>query len=298
MGLPVLVTSARPLRRIVEAEQCGWAVLDTASDMARGLRVILETPLEQLRAMGRRGLKAVTDRYSWASYEKLMCLDVHSSGPKSAKHRSRGVRRRRSARHRDTAANAPPPRRSSEEGAHRFPPGHGGLGESPRVTALSIAAASAVRIRSHQPSAVTWPTTSGIARRTSPRRGRSARIASSSVFGNPLTARGQNPAGRGGHRRRPRCARVQEPDRRGQARRRHRASRFAPLRPSPCDDRGERDALLGQDGQASRNRSTPFSGLRRRDDADDGAWEDRRRARKTVAPPRLALDVGPEPHCG
>ncbi len=90
MGLPVLVTSARPLRRIVEAEQCGWVVLDTAADMARGLRVILETPLEELRAMGRRGLKAVTDRYSWASYEKLMCLDVTQLGSrKRRKHRSR-----------------------------------------------------------------------------------------------------------------------------------------------------------------------------------------------------------------
>jgi glycosyltransferase involved in cell wall biosynthesis len=76
MGLPVLVTSARPLRRIVEAERCGWAVLDTAADIERGLRVVLGTPLAQLREMGMRGLTAVTDRYSWASYEKLICADV------------------------------------------------------------------------------------------------------------------------------------------------------------------------------------------------------------------------------
>jgi hypothetical protein len=35
-----------------------------------------ETPLAQLREMGMRGLTAVTDRYSWASYEKLICADV------------------------------------------------------------------------------------------------------------------------------------------------------------------------------------------------------------------------------
>jgi glycosyltransferase involved in cell wall biosynthesis len=87
MGLPVLVTSARPLRRIVAAERCGWAVLDTPADIERGLRVVLETPLEELREMGRRGLEAVTGRYNWASYERLMCADVAQLGSRQRRAR-------------------------------------------------------------------------------------------------------------------------------------------------------------------------------------------------------------------
>jgi len=76
MGLPVLVTNARPLRRIVESERCGWATADTAADIARGLRELTRTPPEELRQMGRRGLDAVRGRYSWPRYEKLMLRDV------------------------------------------------------------------------------------------------------------------------------------------------------------------------------------------------------------------------------
>ncbi len=80
MGLPVLVTSARPLRRIVEAERCGWAVPDTAAEIAQGVRAAVETPLGELREMGQRGFDAVVSRYSWASYERLICHDVAQLG--------------------------------------------------------------------------------------------------------------------------------------------------------------------------------------------------------------------------
>jgi len=76
MELPVLVTNARPLQRIVEAERCGWATADTASDIARGLRELTRTSLDELRAMASRGYQASQHRYNWPRYQDLMRRDL------------------------------------------------------------------------------------------------------------------------------------------------------------------------------------------------------------------------------
>ena len=78
MGLPLLVTSARPLQRIVEDEGCGWATADTAEALARGLRTAAATPLAALQEMGARGFQAVRDRYNWAHYQDLIRRNVSS----------------------------------------------------------------------------------------------------------------------------------------------------------------------------------------------------------------------------
>ncbi len=62
--LPVLTTTGAPWELLVE-ERCGWWVEPTSAGIHRGLISALQTPKGELVAMGRRGKKVVTDRFSW-----------------------------------------------------------------------------------------------------------------------------------------------------------------------------------------------------------------------------------------
>lgn len=64
-GLPLIASDFALWRKIIEREQCGLLVnpLDLAA-MAKAIQWILEHP-EEAEAMGRRGQKAVFDRYNW-----------------------------------------------------------------------------------------------------------------------------------------------------------------------------------------------------------------------------------------
>ncbi|MEW6273927.1 MAG: glycosyltransferase family 4 protein [Bacillota bacterium] len=74
-GLPVIASDFPMWRKIVQGEQCGLLVdpLDPAA-IAKAIQWILEHP-EEAEAMGRRGQKAVFDRYNWdTEAEKLIAL--------------------------------------------------------------------------------------------------------------------------------------------------------------------------------------------------------------------------------
>lgn len=66
MGKPVVVSSAKPLRRVVESSQAGevFASGDAASFAASVLRL---TDPERRRALGENGRRAVLERYNWAT---------------------------------------------------------------------------------------------------------------------------------------------------------------------------------------------------------------------------------------
>ena len=76
MEMPVFVTNARPLQRIVTEERCGWVTADTAADIARGLRDLLRTPAAELRGMASRGYEAIQQRYQWSRYQQVMLQDL------------------------------------------------------------------------------------------------------------------------------------------------------------------------------------------------------------------------------
>ena len=71
-GKPVIVSNAKPVERIVRAEQCGIVFKDRDSeDLARA---IVTLKPESIRAvMGQRGRDAIARKYNWAIDEQRLC---------------------------------------------------------------------------------------------------------------------------------------------------------------------------------------------------------------------------------
>jgi glycosyltransferase involved in cell wall biosynthesis len=77
MGKPVIVSDAKPTKRIVQEERCGMVFEDqNAEDLSRMI-LRLEDALVR-EEMGRNGRKAVTTKYNWAVDEErlLKALDL------------------------------------------------------------------------------------------------------------------------------------------------------------------------------------------------------------------------------
>jgi glycosyltransferase involved in cell wall biosynthesis len=74
-GLPVIASDFRPLRKIIDAEQCGLVVDPSDPEaIAAAMRWVLTHPIEA-EAMGRNGRRAVVERYNWeAEGTKLLAL--------------------------------------------------------------------------------------------------------------------------------------------------------------------------------------------------------------------------------
>ena len=74
-GIPVIASDFPHWREIIEGAGCGLLADPTdPSDIARAMREVLDRP-EEAREMGRRGRRAVVERYNWASeYVKLAAL--------------------------------------------------------------------------------------------------------------------------------------------------------------------------------------------------------------------------------
>lgn len=65
MAKPVIVTDVRPLRRIVESENCGFVVhWDDPEEMAEAILRLYEDP-EYARQVGANGQQAVREKYNW-----------------------------------------------------------------------------------------------------------------------------------------------------------------------------------------------------------------------------------------
>lgn len=83
MGKPVIVSNAKPTKRIVQEERCGMVFKDkNAEDLAR---VILELENESVREeMGHNGREAVAKKYNWAVDEERLfrALDLAVAGRK------------------------------------------------------------------------------------------------------------------------------------------------------------------------------------------------------------------------
>lgn len=77
-SLPVIVSSAKPLKRIVEEENCGY-VFDAGNpkDLARVILEILKNKTEIIEK-GKNGYKAVLNKYNWKNDEKKMLSVVES----------------------------------------------------------------------------------------------------------------------------------------------------------------------------------------------------------------------------
>jgi glycosyltransferase involved in cell wall biosynthesis len=65
VGVPVLTTRATPWSELAEIG-CGWHVEATTAGIRGGLREALTSSAEELRAMGARGRRLVTERYTWS----------------------------------------------------------------------------------------------------------------------------------------------------------------------------------------------------------------------------------------
>jgi glycosyltransferase involved in cell wall biosynthesis len=78
VGIPVLATNMKPVRRIIEQEQCGVIIPSNSShrDVADIILRLKNYPEERVR-MGTRGRKAVLARYNWDIESKkiLSCLE-------------------------------------------------------------------------------------------------------------------------------------------------------------------------------------------------------------------------------
>ncbi|THJ19440.1 MAG: glycosyltransferase family 4 protein [Nitrospira sp. CG24E] len=83
MGKPVIVSDAKPTKRIVQEERCGMVFEDqNAEDLSR---VILKLEDESVREeMGRNGREAVATKYNWTVDEErlLKALDLAMAGRK------------------------------------------------------------------------------------------------------------------------------------------------------------------------------------------------------------------------
>lgn len=75
MGKPVIVSDAKPTKRVVQEERCGMVFEDqNAEDLAR---VILKLENESVREeMGRNGKEAVATKYNWAVDEERLLKAV------------------------------------------------------------------------------------------------------------------------------------------------------------------------------------------------------------------------------
>ncbi len=74
-GLPVIASNFRPLREIIEAEECGLVVDQSdPKAIAEAMRWILTHPTDA-ETMGRNGRRAVVEKYNWeAEAGKLLAL--------------------------------------------------------------------------------------------------------------------------------------------------------------------------------------------------------------------------------
>ena len=77
MGKPVIVTSVKPLKRIVEDAQCGLVVESKNSkEMAEGIIKLKEPSLA--KELGCNGKLAIKDRYNWKHDERRL-LSVYQN---------------------------------------------------------------------------------------------------------------------------------------------------------------------------------------------------------------------------
>ena len=63
-GIPAITTTGAPWEDI-ETWRCGWWVEPGVDGIARALVSAMDTPREDLRAMGQRGIQLVKEKYSW-----------------------------------------------------------------------------------------------------------------------------------------------------------------------------------------------------------------------------------------
>ena len=75
-SLPVIVSSAKPLKRIVEEENCGY-VYENSEDLINTLKYIIDNR-EELSIKSKNGYKAVINKYNWKNDEKKMLSVVES----------------------------------------------------------------------------------------------------------------------------------------------------------------------------------------------------------------------------
>ncbi len=77
-GKPVLVSDARPVRRIVEAERCGLVFRDRdVTDFTEQLIQLAGPALR--RALGSNGRQAVLERYNWEADEKTLLAGLEET---------------------------------------------------------------------------------------------------------------------------------------------------------------------------------------------------------------------------
>ena len=63
-GLPVLATDMKPVKRIIETEQCGLIIPNNPRQVAKIILMLKNSP-ELCREMGDNGRKAIFERYNW-----------------------------------------------------------------------------------------------------------------------------------------------------------------------------------------------------------------------------------------
>ena len=77
-SLPVIVSSAKPLKRIVEETNCGWFFeSENAEDLADLLQQILENKNE-LKTKAVNGYNAVKNKYNWENDGKILSETINT----------------------------------------------------------------------------------------------------------------------------------------------------------------------------------------------------------------------------
>lgn len=82
--LPVMATMAAPWS-LLRSERCGWWVPATPMGVAEGLASATATPACELRAMGRRGRSAMSDRFTWARVAEAVHEEIYIPFASSAR---------------------------------------------------------------------------------------------------------------------------------------------------------------------------------------------------------------------
>ncbi len=77
MRKPVIVTDAKPLKRIVEETNCGIVIPSGSYEKMAEAVIRLYTNREYARKLGENGRKAVEEKYNWGEMRKRL-LDVYN----------------------------------------------------------------------------------------------------------------------------------------------------------------------------------------------------------------------------
>lgn len=77
VGLPVISTQLKPIMKVMDIEQCGIAVSETAEAVAEGFKTLV-LDMEKRSQLSDNGYVAANSRYKWDSEEEKIISDINN----------------------------------------------------------------------------------------------------------------------------------------------------------------------------------------------------------------------------